>query len=73
MAAQEDSLLSPITAAADRSESTNLLLAWFSFVCTFHEMYVAICTLNMSYTTLNIQVHTLYVHVYMIQNAYVIV
>jgi hypothetical protein len=31
MAAQEDSLLSPITAAADRSESTTLLVAKVSF------------------------------------------
>jgi hypothetical protein len=45
----------------------------FSNVCTFHEMYVALCTLNMSYTTHNTQVCTLYVHVYMIQNAYIIV
>jgi hypothetical protein len=37
-------------------------------------MYLAVCTLlNMSYTTLNIQVCSLYVHVYMIQNAYVVV
>ncbi len=47
--------------------------ALFSDVFTFHEMYVAISTLNLSYTTLNIQVCTLYVHVYMIQNAYIIV
>ena len=45
----------------------------FNNVCTFHEMYVAICTLNMSYTTLHIQGCTLYVHVYMIQNMYIIV
>jgi hypothetical protein len=31
MAAQEDSLLSPITAAADRSESTTLLVAKVSY------------------------------------------
>ncbi len=45
----------------------------FNNVCTFHEMYVAICTLNMGYTTLNIQIFTLYVHVCMIQNMFKIV
>jgi hypothetical protein len=34
MAAQEDSLLSPITAAADRSESTTLLVAKVSYRAT---------------------------------------
>jgi hypothetical protein len=32
MAAQEDSLLSPITAAADRSEATTLLVAKVSWL-----------------------------------------
>ncbi len=45
----------------------------FSNVCTFHEMYVAICTLSMSYTALNIHVCTFYVHVYVIQSLYVTV
>jgi hypothetical protein len=39
MAAQEDSLLSPITAAADRSESTTLLVAKVSFCARdLHEL-----------------------------------
>ena len=45
----------------------------FSNVCTFHEMSVAVCTLNISYIALDIQVCTLNVHVYMIQNLYIIV
>ncbi len=36
MAAQEDSLLSPITAAADRSESTTLLVAKITYTVTAH-------------------------------------
>jgi hypothetical protein len=35
MAAQEDSLLSPITAAADHSESTTLLVVKVSFLLLF--------------------------------------
>jgi hypothetical protein len=54
MAAQEDSLLSPITAAADRSESTTLLDVLlctnveFSYCyapsCTGMYQYVPVCT-----------------------------
>ncbi len=41
--------------------------------CTYISADVYTHILNMSYTALNIQVYTLYVHVYMIQNTYIIV
>ena len=43
----------------------------FSSVCTFHEMYVAICTLNIACINMYIHVCTLYVHVCTMQNMYV--
>jgi hypothetical protein len=44
------------------------VLTLFNDVCTIHEMYVAICTRNISYTNLAYTCCTLYVHVYMTQN-----
>ncbi len=45
----------------------------FNDVCTFQVMYIAICTRYISCTNLYVQVCTWYVHVYEIQNLFILV